>query len=216
MVCQVVRINAVSLVKHCSHTFLRLSIPPDLDFLYSDLHDAHSHLSRFDVYKSEVETGRLQWGLVHTEKFFRENAKYMEGSKGDFALVKVSQILRSTTDSEARSTTLTKLLHYLSQRLISLIKTSSDDDIVSIACYDLGEFVRFYPNGRLVAKSLGAREVVLLATEHPNPDVQTQALLCISKILVQNWAVSGTCGVDDIVMETSVCKYFSYRLLGCL
>lgn len=65
-----------------------------------------------------------------------------------------------------------------------------DDDVVAIACYDLGEFVRFYPNGRLVAKGLGAREVVLRATEHPNPDVQTQALLCISKILVQNWAVS--------------------------
>jgi len=70
-----------------------------------------------------------------------------------------------------------------------LIKTSKDDDVVAIACYDLGEFVRFYPNGRLVAKGMGARDVALLATEHENPDVQAQALLCISKILITNWAV---------------------------
>ena len=63
---------------------------PDLDKLYSILHEAHKDLSRFDVYKSEIEAGHLQWGLVHTEKFFKENARLMEGSDGDFALVKVS------------------------------------------------------------------------------------------------------------------------------
>lgn len=84
---------------------------------------------------------------------------------------------------------LTRGNRHLHQRLISLIKTSKDDDVIAIACYDLGEFVRFYPNGRLVVKGMGAREVVLRATEHENPDVQRQALLCISKILVQNWAV---------------------------
>ena len=63
----------------------------DLDTLYSILHQAHKDLSRFDVYKSEIETGHLQWGLVHTEKFFKENAKLMEGPDGDFALVKVSR-----------------------------------------------------------------------------------------------------------------------------
>ena len=61
----------------------------DLNFLYSELHEAHRDLSRFDVYKSEVEAGHLQWGLVHTEKFFKENARLMEGADGDFALVQV-------------------------------------------------------------------------------------------------------------------------------
>ena len=65
---------------------------PDLDKLYSILHEAHKDLSRFDVYKSEIEAGHLQWGLVHTEKFFKENARLMEGPEGDFALVKVSEI----------------------------------------------------------------------------------------------------------------------------
>lgn len=75
------------------------------------------------------------------------------------------------------------------KRLISLIKTSHDDDVIAIACYDLGEFVRHYSNGRAIAKRLGGKEVVLQATEHQNPDVQTQALLCVSKILIQNWSV---------------------------
>jgi len=47
-------------------------------------------MSRFDVYQSEVESSHLQWGIVHTEKFFRENARKMEGKKGDFSIVKVS------------------------------------------------------------------------------------------------------------------------------
>ena len=70
----------------------RQRLPPDLDKLYSILHEAHKDLSRFDVYKSEIEAGHLQWGLVHTEKFFKENARLMEGPDGDFALVKVSRI----------------------------------------------------------------------------------------------------------------------------
>lgn len=61
----------------------------DLDLLYSVLHQAHRDLTRFDVYKSEIDAGHLKWGLVHTEKFFRENAKLLEGSDGDFALVQV-------------------------------------------------------------------------------------------------------------------------------
>ena len=49
----------------------------------------YSRVFRWDVYKSEVESGHLQWGIVHTEKFFKENAKRMEGKDGNFAIVKV-------------------------------------------------------------------------------------------------------------------------------
>ena len=46
-------------------------------------------MTTWDVYKSEVESGYLQWGVLHTEKFFKENAKMMEGSDGNFSIVKV-------------------------------------------------------------------------------------------------------------------------------
>jgi len=73
---------------------LFLGATADLDVLYSVLHEAHRDLTRFDVYKSELEAGHLKWGLVHTEKFFKENARLMEGPKGDFALVRVSTLVR--------------------------------------------------------------------------------------------------------------------------
>lgn len=39
-------------------------------------------------------------------------------------------------------------------QLIELLK-SEDKQVVAIACYDLGEFVRFYPSGKTIAKHLG-------------------------------------------------------------
>lgn len=42
------------------------------------------------------------------------------------------------------------LFLFLARRDRSLIQllASEDDEVVSIACYDVGEFARFYPNGR--------------------------------------------------------------------
>lgn len=83
----------------------------------------------------------------------------MEGSDGDFRLVRV---------------------------LIALL-SSKDEDVAAIACYDIGEFVRHYPNGRQIAKRLGAKELVMPLIEHDNVDLQRHALHCVSKMMVQNW-----------------------------
>ena len=54
----------------------------------------------------------------------------IEGSDGDFHLLKV---------------------------LIALL-SSKYEEVSAIACYDIGEFVRHYPNGRAIAKRLGATD----------------------------------------------------------
>lgn len=131
----------------------------NINLLYKNLSENYKEMTRFEVYKSEVESGHLCWGTVHTEAFFRENAKMLEGSDGDFKLLKV---------------------------LIALIG-SKDDDVAGIACFDLGEFVRQYPNGRSIVKRLGAKELVMPLIEHENPELQRQALQCVSKMLIQNW-----------------------------
>ncbi len=79
----------------------------------------------------------------------------MEGSDGDFRLVRV---------------------------LIALL-SSKDEDVAAIACYDIGEFVRHYPNGRAIAKRLGAKELVMPLIEHENVELQRHALHCVSKIM---------------------------------
>lgn len=131
----------------------------DIDTLHHLLQQNFKEMTRWEVYQNEVETGQLQWGSTHTEAFFKENAKMMEGSNGDFHIVKI---------------------------LISLI-SSKDEDISAIACFDLGEFCRHYPNGRAIAKRLGAKELVMGLIEHDNPELQRHALLCVSKMMVHNW-----------------------------
>ena len=134
-------------------------IVEDIKTLHKLLADNYKEMSRWEVYKNEVESGHLQWGSTHTEAFFKENARMMEGKDSDFKLVKV---------------------------LIALL-SSKDDEIAAIACHDLGEFVRFYPNGRAIAKRLGAKELVMSLIEHENVELQRHALQCVSKMMVQNW-----------------------------
>ena len=131
----------------------------DIEVLHRLLHENYKEMSRWEVYKNEVESGHLQWGTCHTEAFFKENARMMEGTDGDFRLLKV---------------------------LIALL-SSKDEEVASIACHDIGEFVRFYPNGRAIAKRLGAKELVMPLIEHDNVDLQRHALQCVSKIMVQHW-----------------------------
>lgn len=134
--------------------------PLDLKKLQQLLRDAHIELSRWDVYEAELESGCLRWGVVHTEDFFRDNVGKME--------------VKSFTPV---------------QRLLQLIRNHViDEEVATVALYDLGEFIRFYPNGKLVARRLGARELVLPLIEHENHDLQHQAVTCLSKMLVENWA----------------------------
>ncbi len=131
----------------------------DIDTLHHLLQQNFKDMTRWEVYQNEVETGQLQWGSTHTEAFFKENAKMMEGSNGDFHLVKI---------------------------LISLL-SSKDEYISAIACFDLGEFCRHYSNGRAIAKRLGAKELVMALIEHDNPELQRHALTAVSKMMVHNW-----------------------------
>jgi len=154
---------ACGLMKAIDHLRERQFTDPDLvedvDLLHKLLHVNYKEMTRWEVYKNEVESGHLQWGSTHTEAFFKENARMIEGTDGDFHLLKV---------------------------LIALL-SSKDEEVAAIACYDIGEFVRHYPNGRAIAKRLGAKELVMPLIEHENPELQRHALQCVSKIMVHNW-----------------------------
>jgi V-type H+-transporting ATPase subunit H len=60
-------------------------------------------------------------------------------------------------------------------------------NIVCVALYDIGEFTRFYPNGRVIASRLGAKDEVMKMMDSENAEIQRHTLQCISKIMVTNW-----------------------------
>ncbi|TMW64385.1 hypothetical protein Poli38472_013007 [Pythium oligandrum] len=117
----------------------------------------YKELNTMERYEKELRTGHLNWGLLHTDKFWKEN--FMAFENKEFDLIRL---------------------------LIDLLE-SDDPKTVSVALFDLGEFVRFYPNGKHIVKRLGAKKVAMKLMTHENPEVQKQALQCISKMMVNKW-----------------------------
>lgn len=68
----------------------RQSNDADFDEDVKSLNDVllknYRELSTFDRWASEVQSGALRWGVVHTEKFWKENAKHLEA--GEFKFLK--------------------------------------------------------------------------------------------------------------------------------
>lgn len=95
--------------------------------------------------------------MTHTEVFWREYSKSMEGN--EFRTLKM---------------------------LIELL-LSDDETTVSVAAYDIGEWARFYPNGRSLAKKLGGKDRIMDLMNHTNPEVSRNALSSVSKLMVQKW-----------------------------
>ena len=130
----------------------------DAKFLHDALIKDARELSTWERYVSEVASGQLKEGILHTEKFWRENVKKSENK--EFKIIK----------------DLIALLH------------SEDEEVVCLACYDLGEFARFYPNGKNVVKLLGARDIVMnLIMHQTTAKIEKFALQCISKMMIQKW-----------------------------
>lgn len=117
----------------------------------------YKELNTMERYEKELRGGNLNWGLLHTDKFWKEN--FMAFENKEFELIRL---------------------------LIDLLE-AEDPKTVSVALFDLGEFVRFYPNGKHIVKRLGAKKVAMKLMTHENPEVQKQALQCISKMMVNKW-----------------------------
>merc|ERR1719460_3493636 len=138
-------------------------IAEDIDFLNNKLNASVQDLSSFDEYITEVKSGRLEWSPVHrSEKFWRENAHHLNDR--NYELLKI---------------------------LIQLLETSKDPLVLSVACFDLGEYVRHYQRGKHVLEQLGGKTMVMTLLGHADPNVRYEALLAVQKLMVHNWEYLG-------------------------
>lgn len=95
-------------------------ITGDVEFLTEKLQSSVQDLSSFDEYSTEIKSGRLEWSPVHkSAKFWRENAQRL--NEKNYELLRI---------------------------LIHLLDTSKDPLVLSVASYDIGEYVRHYPRGK--------------------------------------------------------------------
>ncbi|TRY72332.1 hypothetical protein TCAL_11458 [Tigriopus californicus] len=114
-------------------------------------------------YVTEVHSGRLEWSPVHrSEKFWRENAHRLNDK--NYELLKM---------------------------LIHLLETTKDPLVLSVASFDLGEYVRHYSRGKHVLELLGGKTIVMSLLAHEDPNVRYEALLAVQKLMVHNWEYLG-------------------------
>jgi len=169
---QVVKENCISMVQCKALKQLEFieqkkfddeDIQADIDFLKEKMEASLQDLSSFDEYITEVRSGRLEWSPVHrSEKFWRENAAKLNDR--NYELLKI---------------------------LINLLETSKDHLVLSVACFDLGEYVRHYQRGKHVLEQLNGKTLVMSLLGHEDPNVRYEALLAVQKLMVHNWEYLG-------------------------
>lgn len=127
-----------------------------LSQLDEGLKDNVKKMSSFDKYKQEVLLGHLDWSPVHKDTFFwRENISNFE--EKDFEILRV---------------------------LLTILDTSNDPRSLSVACFDLSQFIQHHPSGRIIVKDLKAKERVMKLMNHENAEVTKNALLCIQRLFL--------------------------------
>jgi len=131
----------------------------DLQSLSDKLQTKLAALSTFDVFKQELQTGSLDWTPAHrSEKFWKENVHHFEEEN--------CKALRLLKD---------------------ILANSSDPLVLSVACFDAGEFARFHPRGRTLIQQMGLKVPLMKHMEDKNADVRKQALLAVQKLMVTHW-----------------------------
>ncbi|XP_076182155.1 V-type proton ATPase subunit VhaSFD isoform X1 [Ptiloglossa arizonensis] len=138
-------------------------ITGDIEFLNDKLQASVQDLSSFDEYSTEVKSGRLEWSPVHKSgKFWRENASRL--NEKNYELLRI---------------------------LVHLLETNKDPLVLSVASFDVGEYVRHYPRGKHIIEQLGGKQQVMQLLGHEDPNVRYEALLAVQKLMVHNWEYLG-------------------------
>jgi len=138
-------------------------IQEDIEYLMEKMEASVQDLSSYDVYVTEIKSGRLEWSPVHrSEKFWRENAHSLNDK--NYELLKI---------------------------LLTLLETCKDPLVLCVACFDLGEYVRHYARGKHVLEQLGGKTLVMSLLGHEDPNVRYEALLAVQKLMVHNWEYLG-------------------------
>ncbi|KAL0358748.1 UNVERIFIED_CONTAM: V-type proton ATPase subunit H [Sesamum angustifolium] len=112
-------------------------------------------LSSFEKYKQEVLLGHLDWSPMHKDPiFWRENITNFEDH--DFQILRV---------------------------LITILDTASDPRTLAVACYDISQFIQYYPAGRIIVTDLKAKERVMKLMNHEKRGFSKQVLLGLCVLL---------------------------------
>lgn len=134
-------------------------ITEDLTYLKEELSKNIQKLSTFDEYSAEVFSGKLEWSPPHkSEQFWKNNAEKL--NENNYELLRI---------------------------LTRLFSTSTDPTVLAVACNDLGQYVKYHPEGKKFVQDIGAKQHIMELMNHEDPNVKYQALCATQKYMLHAW-----------------------------
>ncbi|KAI8140720.1 armadillo-type protein [Fennellomyces sp. T-0311] len=123
----------------------------DIELIKNELQNNFQSLTTFEVYASELETGKLEWSPPHqSENFWRQNAGRL--NEQDHRLLKL-----------------------LARQL-----SSNKPETLAIACHDLGQYAK-YGHGKKLLHELGTKQRIMELMTHEDAEVRYHALSATQK-----------------------------------
>lgn len=84
---------------------------------------------------------------------------------------------------------------HLIKVLVELVAPNNevDDRVKAIACFDLGEFARFFKSGRQLLESmeLKTKIIQLMGQRTSSAELKKEAITCYQKLLMNSWTTDG-------------------------
>ena len=134
-------------------------IKQDLQYLANNLTQEIKVMSTWELYKSEVLSGALEWGPTHMdENFWKENVEMIEGNN--------REVLKC---------------------LGKLLSQSNDPTVVCVACNDLANVVKYHPRGKYLILALDIKKRLMQLMAGDDKQVRRFALNCVQVLMISKW-----------------------------
>jgi len=136
-----------------------------LEELFTYFDENQKSFSSIEKFRNQVIRGQLRWGPCHTEKFWQENA-----------------VLFDTADN----------LSLMKQVINKCLANGVSDKVKAVACFDIGEFARFFPQGKAILDQEGVRSkmTAIMADQTASAELKKEAITCYQKMLMNSWSSS--------------------------
>lgn len=172
----------------------------DMARLQEVLTETIRNMSTFEKYSVEVTSGSLSWtNPAHrSEIFWRENINQFDTKNYALvqSLIKWAEVQSVPSISSSASAT-------------GASDRDREETAREVACFDLGEFARFHPDGKKIIMKLRGKEVLMKNLTDKSPKVSKAALLATQKLMVANWEYlnkSSSGGVASLVAQGGAAK----------
>ena len=165
-------INVLNLcIKLRNRPWVDEEITKQLENLCDYFDQNYQEFTSFDKWSAQVRRKNLSWSPVHTEKFWQTNFIFFDNAENLKHIDYLVQILQQTEPTNKNQT------------------AASLDTMKAIACYDLGEFARFYPRGKQILDAKDAREhlAALMGANNSSAELKKEAITAYQKLLMHAW-----------------------------